>query len=164
MFTRLSPFIPADEQEDDFPGRVGSFFWGVFYHHQDFGVLLKSVCVSIVSPRTTTRGGEICLAFRRARRASRSKPITSSYRVTPRGSTTTGAPPSHHLLPDVSRQIPSFPLSVPARTPSRNARCPSSSAAKTSPNPRKCECLQTLHAVEKNRPSFTKRSLPFARP
>lgn len=27
MFTRLSRFILADEQEDDFPGRVGSFFF-----------------------------------------------------------------------------------------------------------------------------------------
>lgn len=27
MFTSLLRFIPADEQEEDFPGRVGSFFF-----------------------------------------------------------------------------------------------------------------------------------------
>lgn len=78
-----SPFIPADEQEEDFPGRVRVFFSSIvirtcrrFYKTVSFvSLILKSVCLDVF-PRKMRRG-EICLACLREKTASRSKPITS---------------------------------------------------------------------------------------
>lgn len=82
LFTLFSHFISADEQEDDFPGRVGS---SLRLSKLEGNVIrLYQFCFSDIKisldehlSRKMRRGEGICLACQREKTVSQNKPIMS---------------------------------------------------------------------------------------